>query len=852
MKSLKLILVGTFAVLLLLGCTKDEEDKGDDEAYYASIATISSDSRYFTATDDGGELCFETAGGSVTFVVNCRAEWIAETTANDLFPMTVSSSFLTITASQNTVEKELTGTIDLMTAGRRIPFATIIVSQNAYGAPEISLSTNEWRIPAVGNLTTEIGVEASAEWIAEADDQWVTIEKTASSIILTASENEEITERETKVAVTCTDGVSAQTEYISVVQDGAAYINVSAATVYFNSTGGTSSVTVESNFDWDYSYEESNGWFTATRNGDSLTVSATENERDDDRNGTITLSAGDGNEILVEMELQIFQYASEEGAMILTYHVLATNTTIHIPLYGTVDCTVDWGDGSAPEKITSVLPAHSFATVGDYDVIIRGTVTALNYYDYSEASDPLRLSAVKQWGKTGLTDMTCAFICCGYLTSLPETTEDAFAEVTSFYAAFYGCERLEKLPETLFENCPKVGDFFQTFAFCYSLKTIPSKLFAGCTNATSFYGTFLDCTALEEIPAGLFDSCQEAVDLRYVFYECISLKTIPSGLFDNCTKAESIEAAFYYCLSLEEIPAHLLDNLPLVTYYGYLFHSCESLKKIPEDLFEKCTNATSFAATFYNCSALEEIPAGLFEKCTGVTSFAYTFMYCSSLTKIPEGLFDSNTKVTSFHATFSSCTSLIDIPEKVFANCPSVTDFTQAFGSCSALKTVPENLFVGCTKVTTFMNVFRSSGITEVPEGLFANCTNVTSFEYAFRQCTSLEAVPPKIFSNNLKVTNFSNTFYGDTALTGESPYDEIDEVKVHLYERANYPEVYTAPTSYGSCFWNCTGLSDYNVIPSGWGGGSSTNSISGKSSSDTEMDISAPMSTPKLVIPRS
>mgnify|MGYP007132127645 FL=1 len=53
--------------------------------------------------------------------------------------------------------------------------------------------------------------------------------------------------------------------------------------------------------------------------------------------------------------------------------------------------------------------------------------------------------------------------------------------------------------------------------------------------------------------------------------------------------------------------------------------------------------------------------------------------------------------------------------------------------------------------------------------------------------------------------------------LTGESPYTMIDDQKVHLYERANYPKHFTTPTDFKYTFSSCTGLTDYAQIPSDW-----------------------------------
>ena len=120
-----------------------------------------------------------------------------------------------------------------------------------------------------------------------------------------------------------------------------------------------------------------------------------------------------------------------------------------------------------------------------------------------------------------------------------------------------------------------------------------------------------------------------------------------------------------------------------------------------------------------------------------------------------------------------------------------LTDFSDAFKSCTSLQSIPENLF--------------------------ANNPDAISISYAFYGCTSLQSIPANLFANNRKVTNFFNTFLNCWNLTGESPYTMIDGQKVHIYERANYPEHFTTPTDFKYTFSSCTGLTDYAQIPSDW-----------------------------------
>ena len=86
----------------------------------------------------------------------------------------------------------------------------------------------------------------------------------------------------------------------------------------------------------------------------------------------------------------------------------------------------------------------------------------------------------------------------------------------------------------------------------------------------------------------------------------------------------------------------------------------------------------------------------------------------------------------------------------------------------------------------------------------------------AFEDCDNLQTIPVGLFDKNTNVTNFggysssdyfSGTFSGCSNITGESPYTVINvdgqDVKVHLYERANYPDYFTAPARIYNCYNN-------------------------------------------------
>ena len=463
---------------------------------------------------------------------------------------------------------------------------------------------------------------------------------------------------------------------------------------------------------------------------------------------------------------------------------------------------------------------------------------------------------------TEVTSFEATFRWCSELKTIPEGLFDNNTKVENFDGTFSYCSVLQSIPKGLFDKCIKVTDFSSVFRDCESLTEIPSGLFDyntlvkdfgeafqetgianipdglfdKCPEVTSFWSTFLRCENLQQIPEGLFDYNTKVTDFIRCFWDCKELQEIPQGLFDKCTEVTNFDLTFAGCKSLTSIPEGLFDKCTKVTSFYSTFKGMDvhnvpcdmNIQQIPEKLFDYNTKVTDFQWTFSNCSALIAIPVGLFDNCTEVTNFGNTFSY-TGITFIPEGLFDYNTKATSYESTFKK-TAITNIPAGLFDKNTKVTSFGGAFEG-TAITEIPEGLFDNCTEVTSFGTTFYGcSALTAIPEGLFDNCTAVTSFYATFAGCSALTAIPVGLFDNCTKVKDFGGysstyykygTFYDCKNITGESPYTIIQvngvDTKVHLYERSNYPEYFTAPINMYGCFGSCTKLSDYSTIPSGW-----------------------------------
>jgi hypothetical protein len=145
---------------------------------------------------------------------------------------------------------------------------------------------------------------------------------------------------------------------------------------------------------------------------------------------------------------------------------------------------------------------------------------------------------------------------------------------------------------------------------------------------------------------------------------------------------------------------------------------------------------------------------------------------------------------------------LFEYLQKGFYGCSNLVSITGQIGDSGITTSV--DCFAGCTSLLS------------IPSGLFDNNTSVTTFSGCFSGCTSLLSIPSGLFDNNTSVTTFAGCFSGCTSLTGSS-----GELWLNPSGAGNYtlsaPDYDIGVPEGNSCYFNCTGLSDYASIPTYW-----------------------------------
>ncbi len=446
----------------------------------------------------------------------------------------------------------------------------------------------------------------------------------------------------------------------------------------------------------------------------------------------------------------------------------------------------------------------------------------------------------------------------GGLLAVPKNLFGTKAETDATNLCFKS--KIVTVPEGCFENS-KVTTFESVFDTCTALETVGANAFKGCTSALSFNGAFYDCSSLKSIPDTLFAGCENAQDFSFVFMMS-GLEAIPEGLFADCKAMTSAMQAFAYYLG-ETVPDGLFKGFENLTDIERCFSMASNLKEVGASLFEGCVSLESAPTVFENTTQLNKIGANLFKGCSALKSAVYCFYNVgtanaeSTTVTFGDSIFEGTAlEIGNRTQRLASFVDAIALGNRTFANCTSA-DFSylfecttkaigeETFAGCANLiylmpdfffdlpegSILPANTLKGCVSLQYLTEIFyHAHGLASVEEGFLDDCGELIYVALLFMDTYSITSVPSNIFSKCPKISDFFYCFFRngftdpDTAyIEGESPYDlvEIDGVatKIHLYERANYPDLYPVAEEIDgdACFAYQTHLTDYDEIPDTW-----------------------------------
>jgi surface protein len=120
--------------------------------------------------------------------------------------------------------------------------------------------------------------------------------------------------------------------------------------------------------------------------------------------------------------------APPDPDLVLVFDTSLGDLTVEVPLGGTVDVVIDWGDGNSDVETTTGTKTHTYATGGEYTVRISGSLTVFG----GGVTRP-ELIKCTSFGDLGLTSLSSAFSQCPNLTEVPTQVPPTVTVMTNMF-----------------------------------------------------------------------------------------------------------------------------------------------------------------------------------------------------------------------------------------------------------------------------------------------------------------------------------------------------------------------------------------------------------------------------------
>ena len=196
------------------------------------------------------------------------------------------------------------------------------------------------------------------------------------------------------------------------------------------------------------------------------------------------------NQLMMPLTILLNSSSSSSSSSFvgIKYNITITSTSWELRDSGSVNYTVDWGDGNTQTSTSNNLN-HTYATAGNYVVTVTPTGTYRPYWSMSSAGNnitSIEIGTDSSWNLG--TNLQRAF----WNVNMTSFTINplATANVTNMRDAFKATDLVE-MPSLDYSSLTSI---FATFAFCSSLTTFPANQFDNSPFASNFgLFTFLGC-----------------------------------------------------------------------------------------------------------------------------------------------------------------------------------------------------------------------------------------------------------------------------------------------------------------------------------------------------------------------
>lgn len=513
---------------------------------------------------------------------------------------------------------------------------------------------------------------------------------------------------------------------------------------------------------------------------------------------------------------------------------------------GTYNYTVDWGDGTAPQTITTFADTrknHTYAAAGTYTVMIKGVLSAISFLNLPSRTKVLEVvdlgntQAVNlsyafagctnlvsfSGGDTSkVTDMNTMFLSASSLVNIDLSTFDT-SKVTNMGAMFQGANKITSLDLSNF-NTSNVTNLRYMFYGASALTSLNVSSF-NTAKVTNMNGTFAFLSSLTTLDVSHFQTAL-VTDMGWMFYEVSKVAELDVRGFDT-SKVTRMDYMFRGCSSLTSLDLSSFRT-SLVTDMNTMFSGVSKITTLDVSTFNT-SNVTRMNSMFSYMGELTSLDLSNFDT-SKVTDMNYMFKYSSKITALNISSFNTS-NVTDMSSMFSNLPLLTSLNLSHF-NTSKVKDMQYMFYSMTALTSLNLTSF-DTSVVTTMSGMFGYSPALTVLDLSSFNTSNVTDMSYMFTQAKNV-VVDFSNF-NTSKVTTMNAMFMATNATSLD--LSSFDTSKV-----TNMQSMFFAAnslTSLNATGWNVAGVTNstgiFNGVPVGFkatcdqGGSPGTGTLFGK-----------------------
>ena len=190
---------------------------------------------------------------------------------------------------------------------------------------------------------------------------------------------------------------------------------------------------------------------------------------------------------------------------------VTANAVVRLPLTGTLDVAIDWGDGTIEGAITSEKPEHTYTTAGTYTIQIAGSSQYFGTQGENNDGTNLKTYLTKV---LALGDLSCSrygFYNYTNLTSVVAGSGVDISNTTNFANLFDGCTSLQtvdfretntsaiKNMTSMFKNCIALEKIFVDGNWSTAAVTSSTNMFQNVVsivggNGTTYNASYIDKT----------------------------------------------------------------------------------------------------------------------------------------------------------------------------------------------------------------------------------------------------------------------------------------------------------------------------------------------------------------------